>query len=167
MKQIILNMIQTKRMKLISLFIVVFCCTNVHAQIINDSLISGTAIIIKDPRIDMLGKKMAEYNSQLGTVTYTNGLTSAKGYRLMVVSTNDRPYAMKIRAQLYQMFPDQKQYMSFQMPNIKIKFGNFLERADAEKVRKQILATKLVTTNIYLLPETIEVKPSKEEKEQD
>ena len=165
MKQIILNMIQTKRMKLISLFIAVFCCTNVHAQIINDSLISGTAIIIKDPRIDMLGKKMAEYNSQLGTVTYTNGLTSAKGYRLMVVSTNDRPYAMKIRAQLYQMFPDQKQYMSFQMPNIKIKFGNFLEKADAERVRKQILGAQLVTNNIYILPEIIEVKPSKEEKE--
>ena len=158
-------MIQTKRIKLISLFVAVFCCTNVHAQKISDSTISGTAIIMKDPRIDMLGKKMAEYNSHLGTVTYTNGLTSAKGYRLMVVSTNDRPYAMKIRAQLYQMFPDQKQYMSFQMPNIKIKFGNFLEKAEAERVRKQILGAQLVTNNIYILPETIEVKPIKEEKE--
>ena len=157
-------MIQTRRMRAISLLLAIFCCANLHAQTINDSTISGTATIIKDERIDILGKKMAEYNSSLGTVTYTNGLTSAKGYRLMVVSTNDRPYAMKIRAQLYQMFPDQKQYMSFQMPNIKIKFGNFLERADAEKVRKQILATKLITTNIYLLPETIEVKPTKEEK---
>ena len=165
MKQIILKMIQTKRMKLISLFVAVFCCTNVNAQKISDSTISGIAIIIKDPRIDMLGKKMAEYNSHLGTVTYTNGLTSAKGYRLMVVSTNDRPYAMKIRAQLYQMFPDQKQYMSFQMPNIKIKFGNFLEKAEAERVRKQILGAQLVTNNIYILPETIEVKPIKEEKE--
>ena len=158
-------MIQIKKMKLISLLLAVFCCTNLHAQKINDSTISGTATVIKDPRIDLLGKKMAEYNSSLGTVTYTNGLTSAKGYRLMVVSTSDRPFAMKIRAQLYQMFPDQKQYMSFQMPNIKIKFGNFLDKADAEKVRKQILNTKLVTTNIYILPETIEIKPPKEEKE--
>ena len=152
-------------MKLINIFLVFFCCSNLYAQHMNDSTISGTAVIIKDPRIDMLGKKMAEYNKSLATVTYTNGLTSAKGYRLMVVSTNDRPYAMKIRAQLYQMFPDQKQYMSFQMPNIKIKFGNFLERADAERARKLIISTKLVSTNIYLLPETIEVKPSKEEKE--
>ena len=160
-------MIQTKRMKGISLLLAFFCCTNLYAQQINDSTISGTAVVIKDPRIDMLGKKMAEYNKSLATVTYTNGLTSAKGYRLMVISTNDRPLAMNIRAQLYQMFPDQKQYMSFQMPNIKIKFGNFLERAEAERVRKQILATKLVTTNIYILPETIEVKPPKEEKEQE
>ena len=158
-------MIQIKRRKVINLVLAFFCFTSLQAQKVNDSTVSGTAIVIKDPRIDILGKKMAEYNSSLGTVTYTNGLTSARGYRLMVVSTNDRPYAMKIRAQLYQMFPDQKQYMSFQMPNIKIKFGNFLDKADAERVRKQILGTKLVTTNIYILPETIEVKPTKEEKE--
>ena len=158
-------MIQIKRMKIINLMLAIFCFINLHAQTVSDSIISGTAVVIKDARIDILGKKMAEYNNSLHTVTYTNGLISARGFRLMVVSTNDRPYAMKIRAQLYQMFPDQKQYMSFQMPNIKIKFGNFLEKADAEKVRKQILATKLVITNIYILPETIEVKPSKEEKE--
>ncbi len=162
-----LMMIQIKKMKAISLMMAVFSFVNLQAQKINDTTISGTAVVIKDARIDILGKKMAEYNSSLGTVTYTNGLTSAKGYRLMIVSTNDRPYAMKIRAQLYQMFPDQKQYMSFQMPNIKIKFGNYLDKDDAERVRKQILATKLVTTNIYILPETIEVKPSKEDKEKD
>ena len=160
-------MTQINKMKCISFLFAVFCFTNLSAQKINDTIISGNAIVIKDGRIDILGKKMAEYNSSLGTVTYANGLTSAKGYRLMVVSTNDRPYAMKIRAQLYQMFPDQKQYMSFQMPNIKIKFGNFLDKADAEKVRKQILGTKLVTNNIYILPETIEIKPAKEEKEKE
>lgn len=160
-------MIQINKMKGLSFLFAVFCFTNLNAQKINDTIISGTATVIKDARIDILGKKMAEYNSSLGTVTYANGLISAKGYRLMVISTNDRPYAMKIRAQLYQMFPDQKQYMSFQMPNIKIKFGNFLDKADAEKVRKQILGTKLVTSNIYILPETVEVKPAKEEKEKD
>lgn len=161
----ILKMIQIKKRKVISLVCGVFCFATLCAQKINDTIISGTAVVIKDARIDILGKKMAEYNSSLGTVKYANGLTSAKGYRLMVVSTNDRPYAMKIRAQLYQMFPDQKQYMSFQMPNIKIKFGNFLDKAEAERARKQILGTKLVTTNIYVLPETIEIKPPKEENE--
>ena len=160
-------MIQDKKMKIVGLLFTVFCVSDMYAQTTTDSVISGTTVIIKDPRVDILGKKMAEYNRSLSIIKYSNGLTSAKGYRLMVISTNDRPFAMQVRAQLYQMFPDQKQYMSFQMPNIKIKFGNFLEKSEAEKVRKQIMATKLVTTNIYILPETIEVKPSKEEKEQD
>lgn len=158
---------KSSNMKILLIIFAAIFSVKMNAQTITDSAITGTAVVIKDPRIDILGKKMADYNSTLGTVTYTNGLTSAKGYRLMVVSTSDRNLAMKIRADLYQMFPDQKLYMSYQMPNIKVKFGNFLDRADADKARKQIVAAKLVTGNVYLLPETIEVKPPKEEKEKE
>ena len=154
-------------MKIFLLMSTIIFTVEMNAQKITDSTMMGTAVVIKDPRIDILGKKMAEYNSSLSTVTYTNGLTSAKGYRLMVISTSDRELAMKIRAQLYQMFPDQKQYMSYQMPNIKVKFGNFLDKGDADRARKQIMATKLVANNIYVLPETIEVKPNKEEKDKE
>jgi hypothetical protein len=156
-------------MKIFLLMIAISFSAKMHAQKSTDSTIMGTATVIKDPRIDILGRKLADYNSSLTTtrVTYTNGLTSAKGYRLMVISTNDRELAMKVRAQLYQMFPDQKQYMSYQMPNIKIKFGNFLDRSDADRARKQILGAKLVTNNIYVLPEIIEVKPPKEEKDKE
>ncbi|MFN0081689.1 MAG: SPOR domain-containing protein [Ferruginibacter sp.] len=159
-----------KNIKSILLIFTLFAVTNSKAQGINDSTGFGTAVVIKDERIDLLGKKMAEYNTSLGIVAYANGLTSAKGYRLMVISTNDRPLAMKIRSQLYQMFPDpvqHKLYMSYQLPNIKVKFGNFLDKAEADKARKQILNAKIVTTNIYILPETIEVKPVKEEKEKE
>lgn len=154
-------------MKIFLVIIATLFCIEMNAQKIVDSIINGTAVVIKDPRIDILGKKMAEYNASLGTVTYKNGLTSAKGYRLMVISTNDREFAMKIRAQLYQMFPDEKLYLSYQMPNIKVKFGNFLERAQADNARKKIINAKIVTGNIYVLPETIEVKPPKEEKEKE
>ena len=64
---------------------------------------------------------MAEYNEGLAM-----NIRSGRGYRLMVISTGDRALAMKIRSQLYQYFPDQKQYMSYQMPNIKIKFGGHI-----------------------------------------
>jgi len=157
-------------MKILLIIFAAIFSVKMNAQTITDSVITGTAVVIKDPRIDILGKKMADYNSSLGSVTYTNGLTSAKGYRLMVISTNDRELANKVRSQIYQMFPEQvqyKQYMSYQMPNIKVKFGNFLDKADAEKARKLILNAKIVTNNIYMLPETIEVKPPKEEKEKE
>ena len=119
---------------------------------------SGTAVVIKDSRIDILGKKMADYNEGLAM-----NIRSGKGYRLMVISTNDRDKAMQVRSQLYQLFPDQKQYMSYQMPNIKIKFGNFVDKDAAEKAKKQIMAQKLVTGNIYVLAETIEIKPEKKD----
>lgn len=141
-------------MKLILLVIgFVFSGTMLKAQ---DTNIMGTSIVIKDNRIDLLGKKMAEYNEGLATKP-RNG----KGYRLMVISTSNREQAMQLRSQLYRIFPDEKQYMSYQMPNIKIKLGNFTDRDDAERVRKLIIAQKLVTNNIYLVPETVELKPEK------
>ena len=138
--------------------ILVINFSSVSAQKGADSIVNGTVTITKDPRIDLLGKKMAEYNEGLAM-----NIRSGRGYRLMVISTGDRALAMKIRSQLYQYFPDQKQYMSYQMPNIKIKFGNFVEKAEADKMRKLIIDMKLVTNNIYLLPETIEIKPEKKD----
>jgi hypothetical protein len=86
---------------------------------------------------------------------------------LMVISSNDRDLVMKVRAQLYQYFPDQKQYMSFQMPNTKIKFGNFLSRPQAEQARKRIMGMKLVSNNIYILPDTVEMKVEKSDGDDD
>ena len=123
-----------------------------------DSSIRGTVTVIKDPRMDALGRKMAEYNDDLSMK-----IRSGKGYRLMVLSTNDRELAMKVRSQLYRLFPDQKQYMSYQVPNIKIKFGNYLDKDEAEKARKQLVQLKIVPNNIYVLPETIEIKPDKKD----
>lgn len=121
-----------------------------------DSVTIGTVTVIKDPRIEILGKKMAEYNESLA-----GKLRSTKGYRLMVLSTNDRTQALQVRSQLLQLFPDQSIYMVFQSPYIKLKFGNFLEKGEADDYRKQIIAVKIVTGNIYIVPEMVEVKADK------
>lgn len=118
-----------------------------------DSLNTGKVIVIKDPRLDILAKKEAEFNA-LGTKL-------AKGYRLLVLKSNDRDLCMKVRSQLLQNFPDQKVYMTFQAPFIKLKFGNFVEKADAEKYRDMIMKAKFTSNNIYIVPEVVEVKPDK------
>ncbi len=118
---------------------------------------AGFIKVIKDPRLEILAKKEAEFNS--------SGMKSGKGYRLMVISSNDRAQVMKVRAQLLQLFPEQKVYMTFQAPYIKIKFGNFVEKADADKYRQMITKAKIVTNNVYMVPETIEIKPDKNKDE--
>ena len=67
---------------------------------------------------------------------------------------------MQVRAALLQQFPEHKLYMTFLSPYIKIKLGNFLDKKEAEKLRKQILDLKIVTGNIYILPEKVEQKPA-------
>ena len=104
----------------------------------------------------MLAKKEAAFNEAANLAP-----KAGKGYRLMVLSTNDRPLAMKVRASLLQRYPGQKIYMMYQPPNIKLKFGDFLEKPEAETMRKDIIKNKLVTGNIYIVPDKIEVKPEK------
>ena len=126
-----------------------------------DSTQYGSVTVSKDSRIDLLGQKMYEYN-----VALAKNIRSGKGYRLMLISTNDRNLAMNLRAKLLQLYPEHKVYMTYQNPFIKLKMGNFEDRDEAEKLRKQLLAQKLTPGNIYILPETIEIKPS-EENDQD
>jgi len=121
-----------------------------------DSAVIGKVMVIKDNRLDELIRKEAAFNEALAAAA-----KSSKGYRLLILNTNDRPLAMKVRSQLLQNFPEQKVYMGFQPPFIKLKFGNFLTKEDAEVYKKDILRLKIISGNVYLLPETIETKPEK------
>jgi hypothetical protein len=55
--------------------------------------------------------------------------------------------------------------MAYQTPFIKLKMGNFETREDAEDLKKQLLRQKITPGNIYIIPETIELKPEKEEED--
>lgn len=121
-----------------------------------DSLIRGKVTVMKDDRIEMLGREMAKYNEGLA-----NKIHMVKGYRLTIMSTTDRNQALNIRAKLLQLYPEHNVYMTFQSPYIRLKFGNFIERDEAEDMRKDIAASKLVSGNIYIVPEMVESKPDK------
>ena len=145
--------------KIIACLIVLFPLTGIKAQsnFFKDTAMPAKKVtVIKDARLDILAKKEAEFNEIIA-----NGPRTTQGYRLMILSTNDRTMAMNVRSQLLQRYPDQKVYMSFQPPYIKLKFGNFLEKAEADDYRKEMVRSKLVSSNIYLVPELIEIKGDK------
>lgn len=128
-----------------------------------DTTINGNITIIKDSRLNELAKKEMEFNESMASNT-----KATKGYRLKLLSTNDRDLAMKVRTKLLQQFPEQKVYMSFQPPYIQLKFGNFLDKEVAEYYKNRITQLKLITTNIYLVSELVETKPEKnKDKEND
>jgi hypothetical protein len=142
-----------KKILLLSVSFICFMAANAQ----DDTAVTGKVTVIKDPRMDILAKAEAEMNK----ATVGLGIKSAKGYRLLILSSNDREYVRKVRTELLQRFPEQKVYMSFQAPFIKLKFGDFVEKDEAEKYRKLITNSKIVTTNVYMVPEVVEVKVDK------
>jgi hypothetical protein len=127
-----------------------------------DTTLPGKVTVNKDPRIDLLAKAQVD----IANANTKMAARFAKGYRLFVLKTDDRDYAMKVRAYLLQNFPDEKVIMSFQAPFIKMKFGDFVDKEDAEKVKKQITRDGVVKGGIYVVPDTVEVKPDKDAKEE-
>ncbi len=147
-------------------FILLVLCISGTLNIIaqdTDSIKSfETVYIHKDPRLDILATKEAELNAYAAKVA----ARSAMGYRLQVLSTNDRELAMKIKTQLLQKFPEQKVYMFFQLPYVKLRFGNFKSKQEADIYKNQI-SRMLGGASIYYVSERIEVKPDKENKDDD
>lgn len=142
-----------KRLFILPLF---FFSLHLFAQA-EDTTAMNKVVIHQDYRLSILARKEADINTALLKLEARVG----KGFRLMILNTNDRDYAMKIRGTLLQKYPEQKTYMWFANPYIKIKFGNFKTKEEAEPYRKQI--SKMMNgAAIYYLPESIEVKPDKD-----
>lgn len=116
---------------------------------------SNSVIVHKDPRIELLMKKQIEINE----ITTRNSRRSAQGYRILVVSTNNRTKAMEAKTRVYQRFPELKTYLMYQSPFFKVKVGNFVEREEAESYLQDIL--QLFPTGVYVVRDVIEIKPEK------
>lgn len=128
----------------------VFCQTS-------NAIPENKVVVFKDYRLDILGRKEAEINTEiLKTQAHT-----AQGFRLMILNTSDKEYAFKVRAELLQKFPEQKPYMWYANPYIRLKFGNFKTKEEADVYKNQI-SKMLGGANIYYIPETIEVAPDKD-----
>lgn len=120
-----------------------------------DTELYGKVSINQDPRLEILSKKLTEYNEALELKRARTG----KGFRLLVLTTSDRTLAMNVRSTLIQRYPEQKVYMFFQSPFIKLRFGNFLEKKEAEDMQKQLAKSNIINGNIYIVPDTIEIRP--------
>lgn len=123
----------------------------------DSTMITGPSVIVhKDERIDALIKKQAAINL---AIKKTTGRTM-KGYRLLIINTNSRDEAIAAKTKIYTYFPDQKAYLSYQSPFFKVKAGNYQTREDAK--RYQELMNKIFPKGVFIMSDTIEVKPEKD-----
>jgi hypothetical protein len=124
------------------------------------NVIPDTIIVHKDARMDILTSKQIVANKKASLQTSSG---QYKGYRVQVVSTSNRDQAFKVKGELLSRFPDQKSYALFQSPNFKVRIGNFLKKADAEKFKLQL--QKFYTTGVFVVEDAIDYTPTKEEEE--
>lgn len=120
---------------------------------------TSSVTVHKDPRLDLLVKKQAQINE----VTSRDARRIVKGFRLMVITTNNRDEALAAKTKVYTYFPELKAYMWHQSPYYKLKVGNFKDRKDAEDYRKKL--NVYFPKGVFVMPDKVEVKPGKIEEE--
>ena len=114
---------------------------------------SGSVVVHKDPRIDLLINKQIEINEY----TTRNARRTAPGYRILVINTNDRSKASEAKTRIYQQFRELPAYLMYQSPFYKLKVGNFREREEAEQYLADI--QRYFPTGVYIVRDVIEVRP--------
>lgn len=112
--------------------------------------------IVKDRRLDLLMQKQEELNRK----AYLDNNRTGAGFRILVVSTNDRNQAFSVKTTLMREFPDQKTYLMYQSPYFKIHIGNFRTRKDADALRRQIM--EIYPNGVIVIPSTVELKPEED-----
>ena len=83
-----------------------------------------------------------------------------RGYRLLIINTNSRDEAIAAKTKIYTYFADQKSYLTYQAPFFKLKAGNYQTREEAKKYLG--LMKTLFPKGVFIMSDTIEVKPEKE-----
>jgi hypothetical protein len=115
----------------------------------------------KDPRLELLVKKQATINE----VTSRDGRRTDKGFRLMIISTNNRDEALAAKTKVYTFFPELKAYLWYQSPYFRVKAGNFKDKKDAEAYQKRL--NTYFPKGVFIMKDIIEVKPGKGGEEDD
>lgn len=112
-------------------------------------------IVHKDPRIDQLVKKQIEINEY----NTRDARRYVQGFRILVISTNDRSKADDAKLKVYQNFPELKAYLLYQSPYFKLKVGNFKDQREADAYLKKMQL--YFPASVYIIRDMIEVNPDK------
>jgi hypothetical protein len=122
--------------------------------------------ILRDLRLDELTKKQQQINKATGEggllSKYKTSSGKYKGYRLMILNTKDRDLAYQTRGRLASMFPQHKLYMAYQAPYYKLKMGDFLEKSDAEDLKKAL--SGIIKSGIFTISDVISLRPEEEQR---
>jgi hypothetical protein len=146
-------------MKYFLWLVFVFISYNCFAQ--NDSAFRTASVIVhKDSRIDMLIKKQSSINTASKKIY---GRTM-RGYRLLVLNTSKRDEAIAAKTKIYTYFPELKAYLAYQSPFFRLKAGNFKTREEAIRYQQQMKS--MFPKGVFIVNDTIEIHPVKEEEEE-
>jgi hypothetical protein len=91
---------------------------------------TNSVVVYKDERIDKLTAKKEQISRGI--------IRSVSGYRVQLYNGNDRNLAMQLKTDFMRRFPAERSYLTYQLPNFRLRVGNFTSRAAAGDFLKDV-----------------------------
>jgi hypothetical protein len=117
---------------------------------------SSSVVVHKDPRISLLVTKQMQVNELTSRDARKNG----KGFRLLIIRTNNRDEALAAKSKVYTYFPELKAYLWHQSPYYNVKAGNFKDRKEAEAYQKKM--NVYFPKGVFVMNDIVEIKLEKQ-----
>jgi hypothetical protein len=117
---------------------------------------SSSVTVHKDPRISLLVTKQMQVNELTSRDARKNG----KGFRLLIIRTNNRDEALAAKSKVYTYFPELKAYLWHQSPYYNVKAGNFKDRKEAEAYQKKM--NVYFPKGVFVMNDIVEIKLEKQ-----
>lgn len=75
----------------------------------------------------------------MDTVASVNkNIKYAQGYRILAYNGSERQTVMNLRKSILNRVPEEKDYLTYQQPNFRLKVGDFFSRIEAQQVLNKI-----------------------------
>src|SRR5262249_48697727 len=145
MKMVVLHQMKTKKFCLLLVcgFLTALAAEAQTAE--KDSAV----VITKDQRLNELIEKQKEINILKQSIS---------GYRVQVYFGRDRQKVNDLKQEFAAKHPEQNAYVTYQLPNFKVRVGDFRTRLEASKFLKQI---ENEYTSCFIVPDEISIKQLK------
>lgn len=131
--------------------IILFTTSAIYAQ---SDFILPSDFTDNPPNLPKVVLPSFDESDDFDTVADTSFTTSVKGYRIQVTISQDENELIKIKEKL-QLTIKEKIYIKFELPNYKLRVGNFDSRKKAEAYRNRII--QLGYRSAWVIPALIEL----------
>lgn len=91
----------------------------------------------------------------MDTVANVNkNIRYAQGFRILAYTGSERQAVMELRKSIIGRIPEEKDYLTYQQPNFRLKIGDFFSRIEAQQVLNQI---QDLIPNAQIVPDQITI----------
>lgn len=129
-----------------SIIVFLLCSSTSYGQFEKEDFVE------KDPRVNILIQKQIELNrNEVMRRTYV-----VQGYRIQVMSSNNREMVLKAKSDLLKFYPNEQSYLLYQSPNFRLLFGNYPTYNEAKSIKAEL--ESFFGNTVLIVPSKIEVK---------